>query len=147
MNFATRLAEVNLNSKSHRHLKGGLKRLLSDSQIDQVHVLSLVIARCAPYTKFRMIDALHHRKAFAAMTGDVGQDANIECRSRCSIGTEVHWRKGTSDSWAIWMVFESVSSLKAWSIYKSSVIFTPPCGILTFVANLLFRSDLFRHLP
>ncbi len=40
---------------------------LSDTQVDQLPVLPLVIARCAPNTKVRMIEALHRRKAFAAM--------------------------------------------------------------------------------
>lgn len=43
---------------------------LSDEQIDRLPVLPLVIARCAPQTKVRMIEALHRRKAFTAMTGD-----------------------------------------------------------------------------
>ncbi|QDS70434.1 hypothetical protein FKW77_009700 [Venturia effusa] len=48
---------------------------LSESEIDQLPVLPLVIARCAPNTKVRMIDALHRRKAFAAMTGDGVNDS------------------------------------------------------------------------
>jgi Cation transport ATPase (P-type) len=40
---------------------------LSDNDIDKLPVLPLVIARCAPQTKVRMIEALHRRKAFAAM--------------------------------------------------------------------------------
>jgi Na+-exporting ATPase len=40
---------------------------LTDEQIDDLPLLPLVIARCAPNTKVRMIDALHRRKAFAAM--------------------------------------------------------------------------------
>lgn len=40
---------------------------LSDDEIDKLPVLPLVIARCAPQTKVRMIEALHRRKAFAAM--------------------------------------------------------------------------------
>jgi potassium/sodium efflux P-type ATPase len=42
---------------------------MSDAEIDNLPVLPLVIARCAPATKVRMIEALHRRKAFAAMTG------------------------------------------------------------------------------
>jgi P-type Na+/K+ transporter len=38
-----------------------------DDDIDILPVLPLVIARCAPQTKVRMIEALHRRKAFAAM--------------------------------------------------------------------------------
>lgn len=40
---------------------------LSDDEIDELPLLPLVIARCAPQTKVRMIEALHRRKAFAAM--------------------------------------------------------------------------------
>jgi Na+-exporting ATPase len=40
---------------------------LSEDEIDALPLLPLVIARCAPNTKVRMIDALHRRKAFAAM--------------------------------------------------------------------------------
>lgn len=42
---------------------------MSDEEIDSLPVLPLVIARCAPQTKVRMIEALHRRKAFCAMTG------------------------------------------------------------------------------
>lgn len=40
---------------------------LSDDQVDQLPVLPLVIARCAPSTKVRMIEALHRRGRFCAM--------------------------------------------------------------------------------
>ena len=48
---------------------------LSDDEIDQLPVLPLVIARCAPNTKVRMIEALHRRKKFCAMTGDGVNDS------------------------------------------------------------------------
>jgi potassium/sodium efflux P-type ATPase len=40
---------------------------LSDDEVDKLPVLPLVIARCAPSTKVRMIDALHRRNKFVAM--------------------------------------------------------------------------------
>ncbi|EGP89777.1 Na(+)/Li(+)-exporting P-type ATPase [Zymoseptoria tritici IPO323] len=46
-----------------------------DDQIDQLPQLPLVVARCAPNTKVRMIEALHRRKKFAAMTGDGVNDS------------------------------------------------------------------------
>lgn len=48
---------------------------LSDEQIDNLPVLPLVVARCAPNTKVRMIEALHRRKRFCAMTGDGVNDS------------------------------------------------------------------------
>lgn len=41
--------------------------MLSEDQIDALPDLPLVVARCTPHTKVRMIDALHRRKRFAAM--------------------------------------------------------------------------------
>lgn len=48
---------------------------LSDKEIDELPVLPLVIARCAPQTKVRMIEALHRRNRFCAMTGDGVNDS------------------------------------------------------------------------
>ncbi|OJJ66388.1 hypothetical protein ASPBRDRAFT_138041 [Aspergillus brasiliensis CBS 101740] len=48
---------------------------LSDEEIDVLPTLPLVIARCAPQTKVRMISALHRRNRFAAMTGDGVNDS------------------------------------------------------------------------
>ncbi|KAL4960409.1 cation-translocating P-type ATPase [Aspergillus stella-maris] len=48
---------------------------LSESEIDNLPTLPLVIARCAPQTKVRMINALHRRGRFAAMTGDGVNDS------------------------------------------------------------------------
>lgn len=48
---------------------------LSDENIDELPTLPAVIARCAPHTKVRMIDALHRRGKYAAMTGDGVNDS------------------------------------------------------------------------
>ncbi|KAK9347455.1 hypothetical protein V1522DRAFT_420258 [Lipomyces starkeyi] len=48
---------------------------LSDEEIDKLESLPRVIARCAPNTKVRMIEALHRRSAYAAMTGDGVNDS------------------------------------------------------------------------
>ncbi|KAK4508550.1 hypothetical protein PRZ48_002289 [Zasmidium cellare] len=48
---------------------------LSDDEIDNLPVLPLVVARCAPNTKVRMIEALHRRNRFCAMTGDGVNDS------------------------------------------------------------------------
>ncbi|EEY16846.1 calcium-transporting ATPase [Verticillium alfalfae VaMs.102] len=48
---------------------------LTDEQVDQLPELPLVVARCAPSTKVRMIDALHRRGRYVAMTGDGVNDS------------------------------------------------------------------------
>ncbi|CRK24059.1 hypothetical protein BN1708_003750 [Verticillium longisporum] len=48
---------------------------LTDDEIDQLPRLPLVVARCAPQTKVRMIEALHRRERFVAMTGDGVNDS------------------------------------------------------------------------
>lgn len=48
---------------------------MTDEEIDSMPTLPLVIARCAPDTKTRMIAALHRRRCYCAMTGDGVNDA------------------------------------------------------------------------
>ncbi|KAL2105507.1 hypothetical protein VUR80DRAFT_8245 [Thermomyces stellatus] len=48
---------------------------LTDDQIDQMAQLPLVVARCSPTTKVRMIEALHRRGKYVAMTGDGVNDS------------------------------------------------------------------------
>ncbi|KAG6037764.1 hypothetical protein E4U41_004793 [Claviceps citrina] len=48
---------------------------MTDDQIDALEALPLVIARCSPLTKVRVIKALHRRKAFCIMTGDGVNDS------------------------------------------------------------------------
>jgi P-type Na+/K+ transporter len=63
---------------------------LGDEKIDQLPVLPLVVARCAPHTKVRMIDALHRRKAFAAM---VGYMSFMESRYSAKMAADWRWRE------------------------------------------------------
>ena len=48
---------------------------MTDAEIDALPQLPLVIARCSPHTKTRMIEALRRRQKFMAMTGDGVNDA------------------------------------------------------------------------
>ncbi|KAF4332296.1 potassium sodium efflux P-type ATPase fungal-type [Fusarium beomiforme] len=48
---------------------------LSDDQVDAMESLPIVLARCSPFTKVRMIEALHRRGAFCIMTGDGVNDS------------------------------------------------------------------------
>ncbi|OJJ33753.1 hypothetical protein ASPWEDRAFT_41620 [Aspergillus wentii DTO 134E9] len=48
---------------------------LSDNEIDAIEQLPLVIARCSPSTKVRVVEAMHRRNAFCVMTGDGVNDS------------------------------------------------------------------------
>lgn len=48
---------------------------LSDDEVDKLPSLPLVVARCAPSTKVRMIEALRRRGGYSGMTGDGVNDA------------------------------------------------------------------------
>lgn len=58
---------------------------MSDDEIDALPELPLVVARCSPATKVRMIDALHRRKRYTAMTGDGVNDSPSLKRSDIGI--------------------------------------------------------------
>ncbi|KAJ4349576.1 P-type ATPase [Didymosphaeria variabile] len=58
---------------------------LTDDEVDALPVLPRVIARCTPQTKVRMIEALHRRGRFAAMTGDGVNDSPSLVRSDVGI--------------------------------------------------------------
>lgn len=56
-------------------MQGGQFDAISDPEIDSLDALPVVLARCSPATKVRMVDALHRRSAFCVMTGDGVNDA------------------------------------------------------------------------
>lgn len=48
---------------------------LSDDELDKLETLPLVVARCSPTTKLRMLDTLHRRGKYCVMTGDGVNDS------------------------------------------------------------------------
>ena len=49
--------------------------VLTNDEIDAMAHLPLVLARCSPTTKVRVVEAMHRRKAFCVMTGDGVNDS------------------------------------------------------------------------
>lgn len=48
---------------------------LTDEELDKMDNLPVVLARCSPETKVRLVEALHRRGRYVAMTGDGVNDA------------------------------------------------------------------------
>jgi Na+-exporting ATPase len=48
---------------------------MSDDELDRLETLPFVVARCSPTTKLRMLDTLHRRGKYCAMTGDGVNDS------------------------------------------------------------------------
>ncbi|KAK8036541.1 potassium/sodium efflux P-type ATPase [Apiospora marii] len=71
----SRMGSVGADVAAAMVMTAGQFDALSDDEIDRLPVLPLVIARCAPSTKVRMIEALHRRGKFCAMTGDGVNDS------------------------------------------------------------------------
>ncbi|KAK1977329.1 potassium/sodium efflux P-type ATPase [Colletotrichum cereale] len=56
-------------------MAAGVFDAMSDDEVDALEALPLVIARCSPMTKVRMLEAMYRRNAYCIMTGDGVNDS------------------------------------------------------------------------
>lgn len=59
---------------------------MTNDEVDALEDLPLVVARCAPETKVRMVDAIHRRKETTVMTGDGVNDSPALKRADVGVG-------------------------------------------------------------
>lgn len=69
------MASSGLHGSSTLVMQASAFDALTEAQIDAMESLPLVLARCSPTTKVRMVEAMHRRRAFCVMTGDGVNDS------------------------------------------------------------------------
>ncbi|KAJ0109727.1 hypothetical protein J7T55_004276 [Diaporthe amygdali] len=69
------LPPASVTSDSQAIMQASAFDALSNAQVDAMEKLPLVLARCSPSTKVRMVEAMHRRRAFCVMTGDGVNDS------------------------------------------------------------------------
>jgi Na+-exporting ATPase len=84
---------------------------MSDAEIDALPTLPLVIARCAPETKVRMIEALRRRRKFATMTDDGGNDAPSLERADVDIAMGLNGSDVAKDASDIVLIDDNFASI------------------------------------
>ncbi|KAI4865718.1 potassium/sodium eff [Hypoxylon rubiginosum] len=68
-------SDLNVAESANATMPAAAFDILTDAQIDELEKLPLVLARCSPTTKVRMVEAMHRRGAFCVMTGDGVNDS------------------------------------------------------------------------
>ncbi|KAH7335447.1 hypothetical protein B0J17DRAFT_700609 [Rhizoctonia solani] len=95
---------------------------LTDEEIDRLPDLPLVIARCSPETKVRMIAAGKRRGRFLAMTGDGVNDAPSLKQAPVGIGMGLAGTDVAKDASDLVLTDDNFDSIR-WAIAEGRIIF------------------------
>ncbi|CAE6446329.1 unnamed protein product [Rhizoctonia solani] len=95
---------------------------LSDDEIDKLPDLPLVVARCSPDTKVRMIAAGKRRGRFLAMTGDGVNDAPSLKQAPVGIGMGLAGTDVAKDASDLVLTDDNFDSIR-WAIAEGRIIF------------------------
>jgi len=88
--IAAKVGILNVNHPATAVMRAQDFDKLSEAEIDALPSLPVVLARCSPTTKVRMVDALSRRKAFCVMTGDDVNDAPALKRAHVGIAMGIN---------------------------------------------------------
>ncbi|KDQ12665.1 hypothetical protein BOTBODRAFT_161550 [Botryobasidium botryosum FD-172 SS1] len=95
---------------------------LSEAEVDALPDLPLVIARCSPETKVRMIAAGRRRGRFLAMTGDGVNDAPSLKQAPVGIGMGMAGTDVAKDASDLILTDDNFDSIR-WAICEGRIIF------------------------
>ena len=107
---------------------------LSDEEIDELEELPVVVARCAPDTKTKFVEALHRRKRMTVMTGDGVNDSPALKRSDVGVAMGKNGSDVAKNSAEIILLDDSFSSIIR-AVRKGRAVFSNLSKFLIYLLS------------